>query len=398
MYKSTLLFCTLLFFLLAVSAQDKLVINDRSGILSTELEGVISQKLREEGLSYTSVVDFTKRCEYFFSVLQKSGEDLLLRISDCNETLLGEKNLGSRMMTAMLSEQGILVSYAILDIISEPGKYMLPAVTEAPVPAAPVEAAPSASVPAPRRDSAFADEHNTRYFFAPSAYNLKKGESYYNTIYFLVHDLQYGVNDYFSIGMGTTVIGLPLYFTPKLSFPVGKKSAVGVGDLLMLGTWGTNFLGNLAYGTFSNGGRNGNFTIGAGYLYTNENDLTGQTSSLVSNFSAMTRLTPYIFLLTENYVMSANFNKTAWYNSNTEPWEYIEEEFVQRNTFWYGIMGIRIVTRARDYISWSMGLTYVVNFPGSIPAKYDSWEHDAPTSASMIAFPTVGFTVKFGNR
>ncbi len=45
-----------------------------------------------------------------------------------------------------------------------------------------------------------------------------------------------------------------------------------------------------------------------------------------------------------------------------------------------------------------MGLTYVVNFPGSIPVKYNSWDHDARTSASMIAFPTVGFTVKFGDR
>ncbi len=296
--KRSLLLCTLLFFVQAVSAQDKLVINDRSGILTPELEGVISQKLQEEGLTYTSVVDFTKPCDYFFSVLQKSGEDLLIKISDCNEAILGEKNLGGRMMTAPLSEKGIMISYAIMDIISEPGKYMLNA-----APGVPVATAPLASAPAPRRDSAYADEHNTRYFFAPSAYNLKKGESYYNTIYFLIHDIQYGVNDYFSIGMGTTIIGLPLYFTPKLSFPVGKKSAVGVGDLLMLGTWGTNFLGNLAYGTFSNGGRNGNFTVGAGYLYTNENDLTGQTSSLVSNLSAMTRLTPFIFLLTENYVI-----------------------------------------------------------------------------------------------
>ncbi len=169
--------------------------------------------------------------------------------------------------------------------------------------------------------------------------------------------------------MGTTIIGLPLYFTPKLSIPVGKKSAFGIGDLLMLGTWGSDFLGNLAYGTFSTGGRNGNFTVGAGYLYTNENDLTGQTSSLVSNLSAMTRLSPFIFLLTENYVMSANFNKYASYYSNVEPYDYIEEEFVQRNTFWYGILGIRIVTRSRDYISWSAGLTYVVNFPGSYPVN-----------------------------
>ncbi len=59
-----------------VNAQDKIAIDDRSGMLSPELEAIISQKLLEEGITYTKLVDFTKRCEYFFSVLQKSGEDL----------------------------------------------------------------------------------------------------------------------------------------------------------------------------------------------------------------------------------------------------------------------------------------------------------------------------------
>lgn len=390
MSRIILLFFTLIFSVQALSAQDKLVIDDRSNMMSSELEGLITQKLLENKISLTNMVDFTKSCEYYFAVLQESGNDLTIKMNDCNDELLGEKNLGSRIRTAPVSEQGVLISYALLDILSEPGKFILTAPTES-------QSESSEAAPPPRKDSAYADEHNTRYFFAPSAYTLKKGESYYNTIYFLIHDIQYGVNDYFSIGMGTTVIGLPLYFTPKLSIPVGKKSAFGVGDLLMIGTWGTDFIGNLAYGTFSSGGRNGNFTIGAGYLYTNENDLTGQTSSLVSNFSAMTRLSPYIFLLTENYVMSANFNRTAWYydNSNPDYYDYVEQDFVQRNTFWYGILGIRIVTKNKDYISWQAGLTYVVNFPGAIPDQYKSWENDASTNVSMIAFPTVGFTVKF---
>lgn len=380
---------------LSVDAQNNLAIDDRAGLLSSELEEIIGQKLQEDGITYTNLVDFSKRCDYYFSILQKSGEDLVLRLNDCDGVLLGEKNLGSRIMDAPPSEQGLLISYAILDVVSNPGKYILTA--------PPVEAAATlgnTESPAPRKDSAYADEHNTRYFFGPSAYNLKKGQAYYNTIYFLIHDIQFGISDNFSLGMGTTIIGLPLYFTPKLSIPLGKKSALGVGDLLMLGTWGSDFIGNLAYGTFSTGGRNGNFTFGAGYLYTNENDLTGQTSSLVTNISAMTRLSPYIFILTENYIMSANFNRTAWYydTSNPDYGDYIEQDFVQRNTFWYGILGIRIVTKSRDFISWQAGLTYVVNFPGAIPNQYKSWDNDAASGVSMIAFPTVGFTVMFGNR
>ncbi|MFO7669798.1 MAG: hypothetical protein R6W31_09080 [Bacteroidales bacterium] len=392
MFRSILLFCTLFISILLASAQDKLVIDDRTGILIPELEDKIGQKLLEEEITYSKMVDYSKRCDYYFGELRKSGDDLVIRIRDCNETLLGEKILGSRIVSAPLSEQGILISYAIVDMISEPGKYLVSAPGEPP-PVTP------AAVTAPRKDSAIANEHDSRYFFAPSAYNLKKGELYYNTVYFLIHDIQYGFSDYFSMGMGTTVIGLPLYFTPKLSIPIGKKSALALGDLLMLGTWGSDFLGNLAYGAFSTGGRDGNITLGAGYLYTNENDLTGKTSSLVSNFSAMTRISPYMFLLTENYVMSVNINRTASYYDMSDPnyYEYISETFVQRNTFWYGILGIRIVSKNRDFISWQMGLTYVVNFPGSIPSQYNSWEIDAPTSTRLIAFPTVSFTIKFSN-
>lgn len=384
-----------LFLLLSVQfvfAQDKLVINDRSSILNGELEAGIKGKLQEDNISYTNMVDFSKRCEYYFAVLQISADDLMLRVNDCDDKMLGEKNLGKRIRSAPVSEQGLLISYALLDIISEPGVY---------VPAKPTASALKSDPESlPKNDSAYADEHASRYFFAPSAYTLKKGEGYYNTIYFLIHDVQYGLTDNFSLGMGTTVIGLPLYLTPKYSIPIGERSAFAVGDLLMLGTWGTNFIGNLVYGAFSNGGRNGNFTLGAGYLYTNENDITGETSSLVSNFSAMTRISPRVFLLTENYIMSANFNRYASYYDNSDPnyYEYIEEEFVQRNTFWYGIVGVRIVTKSKDYISWSAGLTYLVNFPGEIPDQYKSWDTNATTEIRMIAFPTVGFALKFGNR
>ncbi len=233
--------------------------------------------------------------------------------------------------------------------------------------------------------------HDSRYFFAPSARNLKKGELYYNAVYFLLHDIQYGLSDNFSIGIGTSVIGLPVYLTPKLSLPLGEKSTLALGDLLMVGTYGTEAIGNLAYGVYTYGGADGNVSLGAGHLYTNENQLTGQTSSLVSNFSAMARISPYIFYLTENYVMSANFNREAWTGNNYT-------EFVQRNTFWYGIMGIRIVSKNRDFVSWQIGMTYVINFPSEIPRQYYNWSHNARDDMNMIAFPTVSYTVKFGKH
>jgi hypothetical protein len=214
-------------------------------------------------------------------------------------------------------------------------------------------------------------------------------------VYFVLHDIQYGISDNFSVGIGTSIAGLPLYLTPKLSFHLNEKNALGIGDLPMFGTWGTDFIGNLAYGVYTHGDVNGNFTIGAGHLWTNENEITNSTSSLVMNFSALGRMSRYIFFLTENYVMSANFKRSANFSSYND---YIEKDFEQRNTFWYGIMGVRIVSKNRNLTAWQVGLTYIVNYAGNIPEQYMSWNNDArtPGDLNLFAIPTVTFTVKFG--
>ena len=57
--------------------------------------------------------------------------------------------------------------------------------------------------------------HPSRYFFAPSAIPLKKGEKYYQNALFLVNSFQVGLNDHFSIG-GGLVIPCALFITPKI--------------------------------------------------------------------------------------------------------------------------------------------------------------------------------------
>jgi hypothetical protein len=114
----------------------------------------------------------------------------------------------------------------------------------------------------------------------------------------------------------------------------------------------------------------------------------------------MARMSPNLFFLMENYVLSVNLDQEAWYYT-TDPsgyTEYHSEQFNQRNTIWYGIAGIRIISKNRDFISWQFGLTYIVNFPGEIPIKYMSWESSANSEINMVAFPTVSFTVKFGKK
>ena len=117
---------------------------------------------------------------------------------------------------------------------------------------------------------------------------------------------------------------------------------------------------------------------------------------MVFNLSAMGRMTPNLFFMTENYLMSANFSRNAYFYGN----EYVEESFDQRNTFWYGIMGVRLISKNKSFIAWQFGLTYIINYAGDIPRQYLNWDNNArtPGDINLFAIPTVSFTMKFANR
>lgn len=46
----------------------------------------------------------------------------------------------------------------------------------------------------------FPNPHSTRYFFAPSALPLSKGEGYYQNAYIFVNSVSVGVTDHFTMG------------------------------------------------------------------------------------------------------------------------------------------------------------------------------------------------------
>jgi len=363
-------------------SQNKLVIDDGTGILTEEVVAMLKTRLEEKDIEYTTVVDFKARCEYYYTELNSDGDNLILQVKDCDHHTVGTKNLGSQILSASTEEKSFLLSYNILDVLDDPLVTDIPGRQE--------------------EGTTFeVSNHNTRYFFAPSAYNLKEGELYYNTVYFLLHDVQYGLSDYFSAGIGTSVAGIPLYLTPKISFPVGDKSAFAIGDMLIFGTYGTRALGNLLYGSFSTGGDNGNASLGLGYLATNESDITEKTSSVVFNLSGIARASDHIFLMTENYVFGVNTRSHAYYeqyNQNTDTWIYLNEEYTQKLWFWYGVAGVRIFNRAKDYVSWQIGLTYVIGFPGEIPEQYAHWDTGGWDKIEAIAFPALSYTRKFGKK
>lgn len=193
--RSLIAFLSVLFSLSCVHAQNLIVINDRVGILNPELEQQLEEKLESRGFEYTTMVDYSNRCSYYYGTLLKAGENTAIKIENCEEELIGHKNLGKSFLTGSDEEKAILLSFAISDIIEQP--------LDLSDPKDEMDILPEKEARELPPDTIMENEHTSRYFFSPSAYNLKEGELYYNTLYFFLHDIQYGFSDHFSLGMGT---------------------------------------------------------------------------------------------------------------------------------------------------------------------------------------------------
>jgi small nuclear ribonucleoprotein (snRNP)-like protein len=162
----------------------------------------------------------------------------------------------------------------------------------------------------------------TRYFFSPSAFNLKKGEGYYQNVYVDVNLAAYGITDWFSIGGGLEVIGTmvslaagswnPLWvLTPKIGFPIGKNFHLGAG--FMGGVYKGYSLDNsgvskskamllgINYGVATYGDVDNNITLGVGLPFSTLNK-TENSPIIVLN--GMIRLGRKISLISENWIFT----------------------------------------------------------------------------------------------
>ena len=127
----------------------------------------------------------------------------------------------------------------------------------------------------------FPNLHDSRYFFAPSAFGLEEGEGYYSHSFWVFWQAQFGITDNLSIGGGTTPFGFPSTVNTKYSFSVDKylQAALGwfyVGDLFNIS--GGRFEGsliNMPYTVLSYGNKENNFTFGMGYTLSDDVD-TGE--------------------------------------------------------------------------------------------------------------------------
>lgn len=119
---------------------------------------------------------------------------------------------------------------------------------------------------------------NTRadqYFLMSSAYNLKKGEGYYQNNWVLLNKVNYGLTNNFSIGVGIIPLFLftteaaeysPLWISPKLTLPIKKEQFnIGVGGLFGNVGLQSDASFGYTYGMATIGNRDENLTIGLGY-------------------------------------------------------------------------------------------------------------------------------------
>lgn len=157
----------------------------------------------------------------------------------------------------------------------------------------------------------FPNPNATRYLFAPSGFNLKRGEGYYQNTYILLNSFNVGLTDNLSIGAGIELLstiasisgggGGPIFFlTPKVGFEVSKNFHAGAGLLFAtVPSFGDDDrLGmGIAYGVGTIGTTDRNLTGGLGWGF-----IRGDFDSKpIITLCGVTRVARRVALVTENW-------------------------------------------------------------------------------------------------
>lgn len=153
------------------------------------------------------------------------------------------------------------------------------------------------------------DPNNTRYFFAPSAFILRKGDGYYQNAYILSNSVSYGVNDHFTIG-GGIILPIIFYITPKVGFSPGDYVHLSAG-IIAGGTYlNKGIMAGIGYGLVTLGTRDYHLSIGAGYGAYYGEQKWQQTKKPILNVSGTARLNKRFSLVSENWIFQAAFDET----------------------------------------------------------------------------------------
>lgn len=410
------LFCLIILLSAYVAnAQNIFVLNDRTGLVSESAFKMMAQKLENKGFILSDSMDMKSGCDYLVTTIYKKDEEFWLLIDNCYLEQYGPKSLGKGLAKLQEAELSVVLTYNMAELVQSGAKASRLAKQTAVVQEPKAETAGKAETEEPKETEETEEEaevivpledrqneHQSRYFFAPTSMNLKKGELYVNTNYFVAWDAQYGFTDRFSFGMGTTLGLFPMYFTPKYSIPFkNPKHHVSIGDIFILGTWGTNMLANIAFATYTYGTDHNNITIGGGWMLTNENNLTSTFSAPVVNLSFMKSFSPYISLLSESYfaMPTTSRQRESWIQTdpnwgNGEVMNYTE---VKNNQVFTGFFGFRFTGRKKGLSALQVGIVYYRYKTELAESTIPLPEWDGVISRQgNLALPSLSFTHKFG--
>lgn len=144
--------------------------------------------------------------------------------------------------------------------------------------------------------------NSTRYFFAPSALPVPKGEGYYQNAYLLSNSVSFGVTDRYTMG-GGVVIPLAFYVTPKYSFVHSDKWSTSIGIIAGTSLIGDNVYGGVPYGLVTYGESNYNISygIGAGGVFVDGEWQT--TQQPFHTINGMIYLNRKFQLVSENWIV-----------------------------------------------------------------------------------------------
>ncbi len=147
----------------------------------------------------------------------------------------------------------------------------------------------------------------SRYFYSPSAINMKKGDGYYQNTMLILNSFNYAFTDYFTLGGGFEIISLltkhPIFFvTPKVSFKATTNLYLGAGLLYVhvpFSEGNSNLAVAFANTTYGNPDHNITMNIGT--------NLASGGAPVVT-LSGFTRIGTRFGLMTENWIITGDNN------------------------------------------------------------------------------------------
>jgi len=189
----------------------------------------------------------------------------------------------------------------------------------------------------------FGNLHDSRYFFSPSAFALEQGEGYSMNAYWMYWAFQYGITDNFSLGAGTSFLGLTSSLSAKYTVPSNTEDfnfAVGwfwVGNPF---TYEDKSIINIPFAVATWGDKEENISSGFGYNF------EADKHPFVLNIGGTKRMSRSTALVFE--VWGFNFTSYSYnddvYDEGGWGTSYNTREKVT-NTLIYGGPGVRVLRK-----------------------------------------------------